>query len=825
MHDLRYGFRQLRLNPGFAVVSMLSLALGIGANTAIFQLVDALRLRSLPVKSPEELVEIRIGNWRGSSGNFSGRRIILTNPLWEQIRDRQEAFRHVAAWGDRRFNLAPGGEARYAEGLFVSGDFFHMLGVPPVLGRVFTPVDDRRGCGAAGAVISYGFWQREFGGQASAIGRNVTLDGHPFEVIGVTAASFFGVEVGRSFDVAIPLCAEPVVYGENSALDRRHYWWLAAMGRPKPGWPLEKVTAQLESISPAAFEATVHPGWRAEIVKSHLGYKLKAYPAASGVSRLREDYERPLWLLMATTGLVLLIACANLANLLLARASVRAREIAVRLAIGASRARLVRQLLSESLTLALTGAALGVVLAKVLSRFLLAFVTTGQNPLFLDLSTDWRVLGFTCALAVLTCVLFGLAPALRATRGAPMPAMKGGGRGMTVDRERSGLRRLLVVSQVALSLVLLVGSLLFVRSLRNLITLDAGFRQEGPVVASLDLRRLNYPVERRRILYRQILERLRATPGVESAAQAGIVPMSGAVWNDSIVLDGETADRLSNFTRVSAAYFKTMGTPILTGRDFDARDTLSSTRVALVNEAFRKRFLGGASPAGRTFRIQVGPGEASPVHQIIGLVKDMKYRNLREDFPPTVFVLHSQEAKPGPYASFVLRSNSSLSNLLASVRRAIGEVSPDISMQFRSMPTMVRESLTRERLMATLSGFFGLLAGVLATLGLYGVMSYMVVRRQTEIGIRMALGADRFKISRMILRESSLLLGIGLAIGTALAVWAGTALAAFMFGLKPNDPATIASAIALLAGVAFAASVLPAHRASSLDPIRALREE
>ena len=444
--DLRYGARLLRLNPGFTVVAILSLALGVGANTAIFQLLDAVRLRTLPVRNPEQLVEVRIADTPGGrTGQFFGRFPRLTNPLWEQVRDRQEAFSSIFAWSPTTFNLTTGGEAREAQALWVSGDFFKTLGVAPLVGRVLTGEDDRRGCSAPGAVISYAFWQREYGGNPSAIGSPLTLDGHAYDVVGVTPASFFGVDVGRTFDVAVPLCAEPLARGERSGLDKPDVWFLSAFGRLRPDWTLERANAQLVAISAPIFKATLPPRYRPEDAQSYMNFKLAAYPSGTGVSSLRRNYESPLWLLLATSGLVLLIACANLANLMLARATAREREVAVRLAIGASRGRIVRQMVAESLLIAAIGAASGAVLAQWLSQFLVDLLTTENNRIFVALGIDWRIFGFTAALAVITCLVFGLMPAVRATRTQPVVAMKAGSRGSSDTRERFGLRRALVV--------------------------------------------------------------------------------------------------------------------------------------------------------------------------------------------------------------------------------------------------------------------------------------------------------------------------------------------------------------------------------------------
>jgi predicted permease len=828
--DLRYGARQLKRSPGFTAVAVLSLALGIGANTAIFRLVDAVRLRTLPVEDPQDLVYINFAPNSSRSGWWSSRSATFTSAHWRQIQSQQQAFTGVLAWSATRFNLAQGGEVRYAEGLYVSSDFFRNLGVAAVLGRIFTAEDDTPTCSNPGAVISYAFWHREFGGEPAALGRTLNLDGRPFPVIGVTPESFFGVEVGNRYEVAIPLCADQLLAEDKTRIRAPlpTAWWLSMMGRLKPGWSLERANAHLQTLSPGIMRATLPPTYRPDGAKKYLENKLIATQGGTGVSGLRRQYERPLWLLLAITGLVLLIACANLANLLLARASLREREIAVRLAIGASRGRLVRQLLAESLLLAMLGAAFGAVLAQVLSRGLVAFLTTSNNRLFVGLGIDWRVLGFTAALALTTCLLFGLLPALRATHLAPASAMRAGARGATAGRERFGLRRALVSTQVALSLVLFVGALLFVRSLQKLLAVDPGFQSEGILAVSLDLRRPNYAQERRAVVYRDLLQRISGRRGVLSAAQVGMTPVSGSGWNQSVRPEGAgsgESGKNSMFNRVSPGYFRTMGTTLIAGRDFDERDTLTSPNVAIVNEAFAKTFFGGADPVGRSFRYEAGAGEQDPVFQIVGLVKNTKYYQLREDPLEIGFFPIAQEPKPGAGANYVIRTAGSTGEIMRNIASAVGEVSPAIGIEFRPLSRQIRESLTRDRLMATLSGSFGLLAGLLATLGLYGVISYMVARRRNEIGIRIALGADRRRVIGMVFREAGLLLAVGLAVGLLLAAWTARAAATLLFGVQPHDPVTLISAVLLLAAVALAASYGPARRAAALEPMQALRDE
>jgi predicted permease len=825
--DIRHSLRLLRLNPGFTIVAILSLALGIGANAAIFQLLNAVRLRTLPVKDPQQLAIVRLENHNWSAGRHHGRYSHVTNPQWEQIRDRQEAFSSIFAWAENDFNLASSGEARYAHGMFVSGDFFKVLETQPLIGRLLTAEDDRRGCGAQAAVISYAFWQHEYNGDAGVVGRKITLDGNPFPIVGVTPPGFFGVEIGRRYDVAIPICSEPMINKEDGMLNMRHGYWLASMGRLKPGWTVERATAQLNAVSPAILEATVPEAYKVEDVKKYMAYNFYAIPASNGFSQLRQEYENPLWILLAIAALVLLIACANLANLMLARASAREREVAVRLAMGASRSRLLHQMFVESLLLAAIGAALGAGLASLLSRFMVAFISTQGSPLFMDMKSDWRVFCFTAALAVFTCVLFGLTPALRATRVAPASVLKTASRGMTAGRERFGLRRMLVVSQVALSLVLLVGSLLFVRTLRNLLTLDPGFRQESTIVASLDLSRDNVPTAQRQEFKRNLLERVRTVPGVDAAADVSVVPVSGNGWNENLWIAGdEKRNGMSFFDRISPGYFAAMKTSLLAGRDFDSRDTATSPRVAIVNETFVRKFLhNGENPIGTSFREDVFVGQASPMYQIVGFVKDSKYMDLREEPRAIVFVPQMQDDQPDNYPQFVIHSSISTASAVPAIKEAIMQFAPKAIIDFSMLQTQVRDSLLRERLMATLSGFFGFLAVVLATIGLYGVISYTVARRTNEIGIRVALGAQRSDVIGMVMREAGTMLVIGLAVGAVLTLVVARAAASLLYGLKPHDPVTLALAVVALTLVAAIASFLPAHRAAGLDPMAALREE
>jgi putative ABC transport system permease protein len=825
--DLRHAFRLLRLSPGFTIVAVLTLALGIGANTAIFQLVDSIRLRTIPVKNPEQLGTVRIADRHWGSGNFSGQYSQLTFPLWEQIRKRQEGFAEIAAWAEQSFNLATGGEVRFAKGIRVSGSFFHVLGVRPALGRLLGPEDDEPGCAASGANISYAFWQRNFAGDPSAVGRRLTLDGNSFEVLGVTQPGFNGISVGNTFDVAVPVCVEPILNPRDNRLPERASWWLASIGRLKPGWTIERANAQMNAVTPQILEETIPPVYDGEGVKKYLEYKLGAFSASTGFSELREDSETSLWLLLGISGLVLLIACANLANLMLARAGARERQITIRRALGATRWRMIRELLSESLLLAAGGAICGLFLAFAVSRLLVNFISTSDNQIFLDLGMDWRVLAFTTTLAVLTTISFGLAPAIRATRAEPATLLQSGSRGSTVGKERFSLRRILVVSQVALSVVLLMGALLFVRSLRNLTTLNTGFQQTGILVAGIDFERLHIPDERNTEYKRDIVKRVQAMPGVEFAAHARMVPFGGNSSNDNVLTEGSDVEKgVSWLNYLGPGYFQTIGTPLLAGRDFNDRDTATSVKVAIVNEAFVRKILDGTtSPLGKRFRMHEPPGKPRPLYEIVGVVRDSKYQDMHEEFLPFMYFLATQEEKPGPYDQILIRSSLPLTSLIGALKETIGNMNPSIDLDFKVMRTRIRESLLQDQLMATLSGFFGFLAALLAAIGLYGVISYMVVQRTKEIGIRMAIGAERVDVLRLVLREAGMLTVAGLLIGAALALASAQAARSLLYGLKPRDPITLLAAVVLLSAVAAFASFWPAYRASKLDPLIALRYE
>jgi predicted permease len=543
------------------------------------------------------------------------------------------------------------------------------------------------------------------------------------------------------------------------------------------------------------------------------------------VSSLRTQFGQPLVVLLAATGLVLLIACANLANLLLARASARSRELAVRLAIGASRARIARQLLVESVLLACAGTALGMVMASGLTRVLLSQLSAGAGTTFVDVRWNGPALAFTAAVSLVACVLFGLAPALKATALTPAVALKAGGRGTTEGRESFGVRRLLVVTQVALSLVLLLGALLFTRTLYNVLTIDAGFDQRV-IFASLAHRSLiSDDPARGQASRTQLQEAIAALPDVAGTAIADYVPLAGNSWNEHVFVDHGTEKALSNFTRVSADYFALLGIPLVRGRTFGNADTQQAPPVAVVNEAFVGRLLSGVDPIGRLLWVETGPDQPVRKVEIVGVVRNTKYQDIREDFQPLVHLAASQSTEFDDEVRLVVKPRGNADAVMPSIARAVATVNPAINVQTRTISQSVSGGLVRERLMAALSAAFGALAALLAAVGLYGVMSYSVTRRANEIGIRLAMGAHRFEVLRMVIVEAGVLVGVGLGIGVALGLGAANAGRSLLFGLQPTDPTTIACAVVLLASIGLAAAYVPARRASKLDPASVLRTE
>jgi predicted permease len=811
--DLRYAIRQLRLAPAFALVAIASLALGIGANTAIFQLLDAVRLRPLPIPHPEELAEIRIVGGNKGFGINNGTYAQLTRPVWREIREHHEPFSGVFAWRTSDERIGRGSDSHPVRGLEVSGEFFSVLGIQPWRGRLFVTADELGpSCTASQVVVSYPYWQNQMAGRELTAHETLVLDGYPAQVIGVTPPGFFGLAVGESFDIVYPYC-HPMEEGAE-------VFDLSVMGRLRRGWSLERASAQMGALSAGIFDATVPAGYSSQHIEEFKGFRLGVYTAAGGVSWLRDQYDSSLSLLLAITALVLLIACANLANLMLARASVREREFAVRLALGASRSDLLRQSLVESGLLAVVGTTAGVGLAQLLGRVLIWTLSSENNPILLATGTDWRILLFAASAAVSTCLIFGSAPALRAVASHPVNAIKSGGRGMTGGHERFSMQRLLVVAQISISLVLLVGAFLFVRSFHRLVTVDPGVREQGMSVAFLGFMDSNLPAERYQDFQRELLNEVRAVPGVLDAATTTNVQLLGGSWEH--VVHVGTAEGSSKFAWVSPDYFKTMGIPLQAGRGFTENDTANSPRVAIVNQTFIRQFLGGANPIGRALRTLPEPHYPATVYEIVGVIPDTKYSDIRAGTPPMAFAPASQFPTPGPWAVMMIYSNGSPET---AVKRALAASHPEVVVDFDDYQSDITDGLKRERLLAMLSGFFGALAALLAMVGLYGVMSYMITRRRNEIGIRVALGANRGQVVFMVMGEAARLLLIGLITGTLISLAAGRGAESLLFELKPHDPLTLLTSILLLAGIAALASFIPARRAAKVDPMVALRYE
>jgi putative ABC transport system permease protein len=817
--DTRYAFRSLRKSPGFTAVAVLSLALGIGANTAIFSLTNAVVLRSLPVRAPGELVSVRMGEKGGA---------YLTNPIWEELRGDSSVFAGSLAYGSTSFNLAQSGEVRRARGNWVSGSFFTVLGVRPAAGRLLLPADDVRGC-APLAVLSGGFARREHGSAEAAVGKSVSIEGHPFEVIGVADPAFTGIEVGLPPDVYLPLCAQVITTGRPNILDARSRWYLSVIGRRRPGMSVARLDAQLSGIAPRVFAATLPTNWDTKGQREYLAMKLRAEPAAAGLSELRDSYRRALFTLMVVVGMVLLIACANIANLLLARAATRQREIAIRLAVGVGRWRLTRQLLTESLLLSLLGAGAGVAFSQWASRLIVGLLSTGVRPIWLDLSPDWRVLGFTVLLATLTGVGFGLVPAWRASHVDPQATLKAGGRGLVRSNAARRVGRVLVVGQVALSLVLVAVSALLLGSFRRLMTLDSGFDRSGVLLVAMNFRNAGTPDSQLIATQTELLRRIREQPGLGRASASVITPIGHIGWNDFVIAPGfvpaSKADSLAWFNQVSDGYFATMGTALLAGRDITAEDIAGKRNVVVISETFAKRVFGSNSAAlGKSFRTPVGNG-TSPPYEVVGVVRDARYERLDEEVKALGFFPLGVGDVPSAELSYEVRTAGGASGAVAQLRALATAAHPGISLEFTTLAGQVAESLARPRLLAALSGFFGLLALLLAMVGLYGTMAYNVSQRRNEIGIRMALGAGNPRVLRMVVGEATRLIAAGVAAGTLLALATTRLVSAFLYGVSATDAATLGFSAGLLMLIGLAAAFAPAWRAAQLDPMTALRED
>jgi putative ABC transport system permease protein len=821
--DIRYGARILGRTPLITAVAILSLVLGIGANTAIFSMMDAVLLRLLPVRNPQELVQLQIRSPKyGADANT-----FYTNPLWEQIRDRQDVFSHVFAWSETRFDLARGGAVQYVSGIWVSGGFFEGLGLQPAAGRLLTNADDQRGCPGA-AVINYGFWQSHYGEDEKAIGSNLVLDGHPVPVVGVTPRGFYGLEAGSKFDVALPICSV-TTFSPKTRLEGRSTWWLRIMGRLKSGTGAEQMKARLEALSPTVFAGALPLDWPKKEQDEFLRRVLTGMVSANGPSYMRRQMERPLYVLMAVVGLVLLIACANIASLMLARGAARQKEIAMRRALGASRTRLIRQLLTECILLSSAGALLGMFFARWGNAALLRYMSTGREKVFFDLSVSGRVLGFTALVAIFAGILFGALPAFHATRISLTAAMKGGHAG--AGESRFGFRpgKWIVASQTALSLVLLVAAGLFLRSLVRLATLDIGFDRNNVLLVSANLGVAKIAPEQRLDVYEQIESALQTIPGAISVSRSWRTPVTNHEWNDFVFVDSSDApkgdDSLVYFNYVSPGYFGTLRTPLLAGRGFQPTDKKNGQGVAVVNETMVRRFFHGQNPLGKTFRVGDGRNERSQTFEIVGLMRDAKYESLREEtFPQAVFPISQM---PGNDESeyFELRTAIPPKALTSAVQNSVAGVNKGISLEFQTLAEQVDDSIVQDRLLATMSGFFGGLALLLAMIGLFGAISYFVMQRQTEFGVRRALGAQPGSILGLVLREVLVILAAGVTLGVGIALASARLLQSLLFGLPARDTVTMVAAVGILSAVALLAGYLPARRAMRVDPMVALRYE
>jgi putative ABC transport system permease protein len=821
IQDLRYGGRVLRRNPGFTLAAALSLALGIGANTAIFSILDSLLLRSLPVRAPGELVQI-----------FStGSRVNWTNPLWEQLRSRPDLFAGTTAFSMQNIDLAARGQADVVTSLWASGRFFEVLGVPPMLGRTFTEADDVRGGGPDGAVavLSESFWRRRFGADPSVIGRRLNLDQVPYTIIGVTPAGFTGPRIGESFDVAIPIGTEPLIKGEQSSLDVRSAWWLRVFARLKPGQTLAFAASALEGIRPQVREATLPTDFRPQDLPGYLARPMTVVPAGDGgQSYLREDYRTPLLAAMVVVGLVLLIACVNLANLLLARADARAHELTVRLAIGASRGRLIRQLLVESLLISSLGAVVALAFARWSSALLVAQLSTFSTPITLDLSLDWRVLAFTSGVAVAVSFLFGTAPAFRATRVEASDVLRDRGRGSSGSL-RWGVGSVLLVFQAAMCLALVFGAGLFGRTFYALASRHLGFDADRVLVVEMELPTTDTRSDDARLAtFAEVRDAVATLPGVENAALASLTPLGDSQWQTTIENLGGSmpeADRQVDVNAVGPGFFATMGTRLERGRDFDDRDRGGEPAAIVVNEAFAQMFFAGSTPLGRTVTEVHRPGSPAIARTIVGVVENAVYDSIRANAPPTVYRALRQQKDTATEMSLTVRAaRGSPLGLVASVGAAVSRTAPGLSFRTRPLSTQVAATMVRERTMALLSVFFGVLALVLAGLGLYGVVSYAVGRRRVELGIRLALGARPTRVVALIVSRVALLVACGIAAGVLISLWAAKFASTLLFGLPARDITTMAGASLILAAVGLLASWLPVWRASRLDVARVLRE-
>jgi len=834
--DIRFGVRQLRKSIGFTSVAVITLALGIGANTAIFSLLNAVLLRSLPVQDPQQLVLFGKGNWRGSVDSLPNRSWqLFSYQLFREFRQKNEAYSDVAAVSSILFathgRVAGGTNLEKVDAELVSGSFFQTLGVRPLLGRVLTNSDDQIIGGHPIAVASYSWWQERFGKRPDILGKTFTIGSTVYTLIGVAPPEFFGVSVGQSPDVWIPLAMEKEISPGWNGLEKNLFQSLYLVARRKPGVSMEQADANTNFL----FKQILHEYVGAQPSQQQLAdiehAQIALTPAASGLSQLRRQFSSPLKILMAVVGLVLVVGCANVANLLLSRATARRREIAVRMSIGAARWRLVRQLLVESALLGIAGVVLGAWFAWWAMQLLLAMVSSGGGVLPLKVSLDLTVLGFTTLVGILTVLLFGTLPCFYTTRLELIPSLKEG-RGTTPGRSRNMLARGLVISQVAASIVLLVAAGLFLRSLLNLTNLDTGFEKRNVLVTSTDVTGAGYKEDAQlESMMQQVEDRVSSLPGIHGASF--VFSVFGGGWTNTVKVPGRPvsdSDPEVFHNIVGARYLEVMGTPIVLGRGLLPQDTNASKRVAVINQTMARMYFRGESPVGRTFSI-TDEGLGGDAHQadwqnieVVGVAKDAKYVGLDEKPTPAVFYPHAQHV--GYLYNFVARYTGDRKSASRAISKTIGQIDANLPLDdFSTMAQWVDDSVLNHRVVAQLCTFFGVLAVLLACIGLYGVMSCGVARRTNEFGVRLALGANRGQVIWLVLRETLMLVVMGLAIGLAVVPAVSHFIVSFLFGLKPYDLVSLGSAIFAMAVVALLTGYLPARRAAQVDPMVALRYE
>jgi predicted permease len=812
--DLQYAFRTLRNNPGFTTTAVLSLALGIGANTAIFSLIDALMLRQLPVRNPQELVQLKFRDPRGARPAEDS----FSYDIAKALADQHGIFSGVCGFSGAGFDVGPRGSVSHVEGAWVTGDCYQTLGLSPALGRLLDRTDDRPGAPPA-AVISYRYWQSQFAANPAAIGQSIALNSFPVTIVGVSPRGFGGASVGSVADITVAVAALPRLVPAFAAFLTPGNFWLRILARPREGVSISQTKAHLAAVWPQIAERVVSPEWPADRRKEMADSTFDLTPGGTGYSYLREQFGRPLLVLMAVAGLVLLIACANVASLLLARATARQREISVRLAIGAGRGRIVRQLLTESTLLSAIGAALGIWLSWLGSRFLVDTLSGGQSPVTVDLTPNWHVLAFACAVALANGILFGLAPAFQTTLIGRSGMLRQDTR---TTHSHSRLLSSLVSAQVALSLLLLVGAGLFVRTLENLLRLDPGFQREGVLVVDLDGQREGYKDARLTAFYSDLLDRARRVPGVASASISSHTPLSGWTWTEAVAPKGQPVPQGDNAVFIAAGpnYFATLRTPLMAGREFDDRDR-GSPNVAIVNQAFAASHFPGRSALGQyvTATVTKPPSDL----QIVGVVKDSIGESLRTAPRPTVYVSYFQRASGTD--SLEIRAAGSISQIAAAIHKELQPSFPKTPIDVRPLTAQVEQTLVEERLMAKLAGGFGGLGLMLASVGLYGLLAYSVVRRTKEIGVRMALGAQRGAVVWMVARRALALVIAGIAAGLPLAWLLSRKVQSMLFGLTATDAGVMAAAVVSLMGAGLVAAYVPARRAARVDPMTALRHE